>query len=136
MGASGHGRGDETGSLVLAPDPAAVRAARRFVADNCSNGSTPEDPRDTAVLLVSELVTNAFTHGRSEARVSVAAASRRVLVEVSDDNSRHPRMVEQDPDALDGRGLTIVDLLSSRWGVRDDRYGKTVWFELVGDAAP
>lgn len=45
-------------------------------------------------------------------------------------------MVEQDPDALDGRGLTIVDLLSSRWGVRDDRYGKTVWFELVGDAAP
>jgi anti-sigma regulatory factor (Ser/Thr protein kinase) len=133
MGSSGHGGGDG-GALVLAPDPASVGAARRFVADNCSNGSTAEDLRDTAVLLVSELVTNAFAHGRSEVRISVAASSGRVRVEVSDDNSRHPRVVEQDPDALDGQGLAIVDLLSSRWGVSDDRYGKTVWFDLVDDA--
>ena len=120
---------------VLAPDPAAVRAARRFVADRCGDGSAPENLCDTAVLLVSELETNAFTQGRSDARVTVAASPKRVLVEVSDDSSRRPRMVEQDPDALDGRGLPIIDLLSSRWGVRDDRCGETVWFELVGDEA-
>jgi hypothetical protein len=60
MGAPGHGRGDDdVDSLVLAPDPASVRVARRFVADNCSKGPAPEDLRDTAVLLVSELVGDA-----------------------------------------------------------------------------
>lgn len=123
------------GELVLMPDPAAVRDARQYVARTCSTAPTPDDLCDTAVLLVSELVTNALVHGRSEARVAVAVWPGRVLVEVSDDNSRHPQMVEQDPDALDGRGMSMVDLLSSRWGVRDERIGKTVWFELVDEAA-
>lgn len=135
MSASGRGSDLPGDGLVLAPDPVAVRAARRYVADRCSGAATPEDLCDTAVLLVSEIVTNAFAHGRSQARVTVAASPERILVEVSDDNSRHPRMVEQDPDALDGRGLSIIDLLSSRWGVRDESIGKTVWFELVGDEA-
>ncbi len=39
-------------------------------------------------------------------------------------------MREDDPAALDGRGLRLLDLLSSRWGVRPDPPGKVVWFEL------
>lgn len=117
--------------LVLAPDPAAVGAARRFVAATCSAGSTTADLRDTAVLLASEAVTNAFIHGRSETRIAVEACLHRVRVEVADGNSRHPKRVEQDAEALDGRGLTIIDLVASGWGVRDDPYGKTVWFEVT-----
>jgi len=75
-------------------------------------------------------VTNAFTHGRSEARLSVTIGLERICVEVGDDNSRHPRRAAQDPDALDGRGLTILDMLAAGWGVRDDAYGKIVWFEI------
>jgi anti-sigma regulatory factor (Ser/Thr protein kinase) len=89
------------------------------------------DTCDTAVLLTSETVTNAFIHGRSEARIKVDPRPGRLLVEVADDNSRHPRPAGHDDDALDGRGLAIVELLSSRWGVVDDAYGKTVWFEVA-----
>ncbi len=116
--------------LTLAPNAAAVRVARQFVETACATARTCEAVRDTAVLLASEVVTNAFTHGRSEARLAVTAVPDFVRVEVADDNSRHPRPVEQDADALDGRGMSIVELLSARWGVRDDLYGKTVWFEL------
>lgn len=116
--------------LVLAPDPAAVRRARAFVSDVCREHGIDEDACDSAVLMVSETVTNAFTHGRSEARISLTVDGRRVRVEVADDNSRHPQVVEQDQEALDGRGINIVDALAVRWGVADDPYGKTVWFEV------
>jgi anti-sigma regulatory factor (Ser/Thr protein kinase) len=117
-------------TLVLAPDAAAVRQARAFVRTACREGGTPQDEIDTVVLLTSEAVTNAFTHGRSEARIAVEAGPEVVHVEVADDNSRHPQRQEADADALDGRGVAILSTLASRWGVRDDPYGKTVWFDV------
>ncbi len=122
--------GEAAATLVLAPDPAAVRQARAFVQTCCRSAGIHDDARETAVLLTSETVTNAFTHGRSEARLSVTIGLERICVEVGDDNSRHPRRAAQDPDALDGRGLTILDMLAAGWGVRDDAYGKIVWFEI------
>lgn len=122
---------DQSGeTLTLAPDPAAVRLARHFVEERCHALGLDDDVCHSAVLMVSETVTNAFLHGRSEARIRVAAGGGRLRVEVADDNSRHPRPVEQDHDALDGRGITIVAMLSHRWGVQTDGYGKTVWFEV------
>ena len=79
-------------------------------------------------------MTNAFIHGRSDARVRVRPGAGCARIEVADDNSRHPQAVEEDVDALDGRGLAIVELVAQKWGVRDDPYGKTVWF-VVGQAA-
>jgi anti-sigma regulatory factor (Ser/Thr protein kinase) len=117
-------------TLVLAPDPAAVREARAFVRTACREAGTARDLLETVVLLTSEAVTNAFTHGRSEARIAVEAGPARVRVEVGDDNSRHPQPQDPDADALDGRGMAILAGLSERWGVRDDPYGKTVWFEV------
>lgn len=116
--------------LTLAPHPAAVGAARQFVAALCRGAGVAEDLLDTAVLLTSETVTNAFTHGRSEARLVVTATAERVRVEVGDDNSRHPQPLERDNGALDGRGMAIVAMLAAAWGVEDDPYGKTVWFEV------
>ena len=116
--------------LVLAPHPAAVGSARAFVERHCRALGLSPDACDTAVLLTSETVTNAFIHGRSEARIRVSRQAGRLLVEVADDNSRHPQPTAQDADALDGRGLAIVELLAARWGVFDDPYGKTVWFEV------
>jgi anti-sigma regulatory factor (Ser/Thr protein kinase) len=117
-------------TLVLPPDIAAVREARRFVQKFCESAAIPDEVRETAVLLASETVTNAFVHGRSDARLAVSLVPGGVLVEVGDDNSRHPRLVDADDLALDGRGLMILTALASRWGVRDDQIGKTVWFEV------
>ena len=43
-----------------------------------------------------------------------------------------PQRLDQDTDALDGRGIAIVAQLATSWGVRDDPYGKTVWFDVAG----
>lgn len=117
-------------AMVLAPDPVSVRRARQLIKDMCQTAGVDEDVCSSAVLLTSELVTNALTHGRSEARLQVQAAADVMVVEVADDNSRHPERVASDPQALDGRGLEIVQLVAARWGVRDDDCGKTVWFEV------
>lgn len=114
--------------LVLAPDPRAVREARAFVRACCQAASIDPDACETAVLLTSEAVTNAFLHGRSEARLAVTVRADRLLVEVGDDTSRSPEPVDQDPDAVSGRGLAILDSLAASWGVSDDRPGKIVWF--------
>lgn len=116
--------------LVLAPDPAAVGLARLFVHDRCRDAALAEDACDTAVLLTSETVTNAFVHGRSEARVAVTAGRGRILVEVGDDDRRCPRVADADGEAVCGRGMAIVDLLAAEWGVREDDGGKVVWFEV------
>ena len=117
-------------SLVLSPDPAEVRRARALVRRVCRDAGLPDSVIDDVVLLTSEAVTNAFTHGRSEARLCVVVTGCVARVEVGDDNSRHPARVRPDPAALDGRGMALVQSLAWRWGVLDDRFGKTVWFEV------
>jgi len=108
----------------------AVGRARGFARDQCTAAGVAVEVADTVVLLTSEAVTNAFVHGRSAARLTVTVLNGRVRVEVADDNSRHPRQVEQDDEALDGRGLLLMTGLALRWGVRDEPVGKTVWFEV------
>jgi hypothetical protein len=96
--------------------------------DLCASWDT--DSVETALLLTSELVTNAVRHGRSDVRLQVAVDGDLLRVDVGDDNSRHPLRKPSDLGALDGRGLQIVELLALRWGVDDEPLGKRVWFEL------
>jgi anti-sigma regulatory factor (Ser/Thr protein kinase) len=81
-------------------------------------------------LLTSETVTNAVLHGRSEIRLTVETSTTRMRVEVGDDNNREPTRRPYDSGALDGRGMNLVDALSSAWGVEAAQCGKVVWFEL------
>jgi anti-sigma regulatory factor (Ser/Thr protein kinase) len=116
--------------LVLPADLAAVRRARNFVRHHCEVAGVAEDVCDTVALLTSETVTNAITHGRSEARLRAFVLSDVVRVEIGDDNARHPSRAERNDEALDGRGLDIVELLARSWGVHDEAGGKVVWFEV------
>ncbi len=120
--------------LVLDPDPAAVARARFFVHDFCCRLPACGDICDTLQLLVSEVVTNAFLHGRSQARLQVTATATSLRLEVSDDNSALPALSAADPDALGGRGMALIEALTSAWGVREDPVGKTVWLELTSEA--
>ncbi|MGN6612360.1 MAG: SpoIIE family protein phosphatase [Angustibacter sp.] len=117
-------------SMVLPLDVSGVRRARAFVRQHCQAAEVDHDVCDTMVLLTSETVTNAFIHGRSEARLRLLIRPDAVRIEVGDDNSRHPKRIERQDDALDGRGLDILDLLATRWGVVNDIAGKVVWFEV------
>lgn len=100
------------------------------MAEQCARIGTSDRVRDDVLLLTSEVVANAVTHGRSEVRLSLRGNRLGVRVDVSDDNTRLPTRQPHDPDALDGRGLSLVDQLADRWGVDSAALGKTVWFEV------
>lgn len=111
----------------------AVRAARRIVAECCSQACMDEHGADAAELLTSEIVTNALLHGRGKVRLGVHVGPTCFRVEVGDDDPRHPKAPAADHDAEGGRGMLIVAALASAWGVSDNPDGKTVWFEIAAD---
>lgn len=125
----------ELRQLVLAPAPVSASRARAFVRAWCARAGVEEDACEAAVLLTSEVVTNAFLHGRSEARLSVTGGlvegSPTVHVEVGDENSRRPTRLRTGTAELDGRGLGIVEACSLAWGVVDAPVGKVVWFDVA-----
>lgn len=81
-------------------------------------------------MVISELVTNAITHGAGTVRLSLEAQRDVVRVEVSDSGSSSPHPLPLDPDGVGGRGLRIVEAIAPRWGVQEDGKGKTVWAEV------
>jgi PAS domain S-box-containing protein len=112
-------------ALVSSP-----RRARRFVRDTLEPLGVPERTIDQAELVATELVTNSVMHARSEVKVSVELVNGRVRLRVDDRSPVRPMVRNATPDAATGRGLFIVEQLSSRWGVDLNRDGKTVWVEL------
>jgi anti-sigma regulatory factor (Ser/Thr protein kinase) len=88
---------------------------------------------EMAVLLVSELVTNAVRHARnrgSKLELRLEAAATSVRIEVHDTDPRWPQ--PGTPTGLDesGFGFVIVQALASAWGVSETPAGKAVWVEL------
>ena len=112
------------------PDLNSPRAARSFVRRALDDSGVSAD---LAVLLISELATNAVLHARTDFVVSVRIEDRRVRVEVQDANERPPVIGHTPPEATSGRGLHLVQSLSSSWGVEGRPEGKIVWFEVPTD---
>lgn len=65
-------------------------AARRAVAGACRDAETGPECLDAAVLMTSEVVTNALLHGQGEVRLAVGADQVLVRVEVGDEESNRP----------------------------------------------
>jgi hypothetical protein len=63
--------------------------------------------------------------------VRVAWGDGAVRVEVEDESPEWPVVRAMDRDALNGRGLILVDRLSTGWGVLAGTRGKTVWFTVI-----
>ncbi|MFD8716890.1 ATP-binding protein [Streptomyces sp. NPDC059629] len=118
---------------------ASVAEARRRVRHHLLTWHLDEDSRDTAVLVVSELFTNAVLHSNGQAVTCVlAVAEGQLFVQVEDDSTGPPIPNPRHAPAHDegGRGLMLVDAVSRRWGVSrsEDRGGGwIVWATL--DAA-
>jgi anti-sigma regulatory factor (Ser/Thr protein kinase) len=92
---------------------------------------------DEAVLLVSELCTNALLHTASgddggTFEVAIYMRSIWLRVEVRDGGAGQTPVVGQPADtfAEGGRGLGLVELLADRWDHSGDRHGRSVFFEL------
>lgn len=87
---------------------------------------------DTAMLLCSELVTNAVRHAGTRLSITLQRLPRGLRVAVADAaGEAWPRLTNPADTDEGGRGLWLVDKLASSWGTTGDGGGKTVWFELV-----
>ena len=120
--------------------PEVVAVARRFVRDLLRAWHAEADA-DAVLLVTSELVTNAVLHARTEGSIRVIPLgehSRLVRIEVYDQNPRRPSTGPCPADATSGRGLALVSLLASDWGMENRPDGKVVWAEVgsVPDPTP
>lgn len=130
--ADAPGRAAASVTLELAPDPSAAGTAREWVAAALDGWPTPSV--ETARLLVSELVTNAVLHARTEIALRRRLEGARARFEVSDGRREGPVPKRYSPDSATGRGLRLVDALATEWGVTRAGRGKTVWFVVTPDA--
>src|SRR5882724_158627 len=90
----------------------------------------PPTVRADALVMVSELVTNAVLHATGVVTVAAECDGHAVSVSVADGTAGKLRVQRHRADVEGGRGLALVAALSKKWGVRPlpDGAGKIVWF--------
>jgi anti-sigma regulatory factor (Ser/Thr protein kinase) len=117
--------------LALPPDVPAVRLARRATRDALAAWQLA-DLEEDAVLLVSELVTNAIRHAVDTGAIGLelTSADTWLRLEVQDGDPHWRQMEDLDDCGESGYGFVLVDSLADRWGVRRICAGKAVWAEL------
>jgi anti-sigma regulatory factor (Ser/Thr protein kinase) len=122
------------GRLTIQARPEMVGAARSFVATALGQA----DPAtDVAVLLASEVVTNAVLHSNSRraggtVTITAVEAGGGARIEVADEGSERSIPEVKGPGCVSGgHGLLLVQTLADRWGYVRDESGTTVWFWLV-----
>ncbi|MCU1392018.1 MAG: ATP-binding region ATPase domain protein [Ilumatobacteraceae bacterium] len=118
--------------ISLDGSTADARRARRAVLELLGDGPPVSFVRD-AVLLTSEVVTNATAHAPGPGRFRASYAAGKLRIDVTDGSTQLPEMADLSAkgNVLGGHGLRLLDTIASRWGVHPERHGKTVWFELV-----
>ncbi len=126
------GSGTETIELGVGPDSLSPRATRHLFARHFA-----DHPRlDDLLLCLSEVVTNAVLHAAPPIHVKGGVVdSRKIRVEVRDGSKASPVQRHPTHSSPTGRGLHLLDSLTSDWGVDITSKGKTVWFEIAGSAA-
>ncbi len=129
-----------TAQLTLQPESSAAGIARRWIREALTQRAR-HDLTDSAVLGVSELVTNALLHVRSPINVRLVESDDRLRIEVYDESLRppdgRPSIIASrgaEPATI-GRGLQIVDSISLSWGVAYADSGKCIWFQPMPEGA-
>jgi anti-sigma regulatory factor (Ser/Thr protein kinase) len=120
----------ETAETVFPAVPESVAAARRFTRAALGRHDIDSDIVSTAMLLVSELATNAIVHGSSTIRLRVGVGDD-IRVEVRDGSEDAPVIGVGDDLRESGRGLAIVTTLADSWDWAPRPPGKVVWFALA-----
>ena len=122
--------------LDLGDRPDAARVGRHFVEEQVHQRSA-ENLLDDVALVAAELLANAGQHGAPPIVVCVTGANNRLRLEVRDASPRSPVRPTHSLSNMTGRGLSLVEAVTTRWGVdREPSGGKVVWaeFDATGDA--
>jgi len=120
--------------ILLTAGPAAAAEARRQVRAAIDTWEAPVDA-EVAVLLTSELVTNAIRHEAGDTvMLTITCICGQLRVDVHDTSCSAPAPAEAPVDAEAGRGLMLVTSLSTDWGFHRTPAGKAVYFTLAFEA--
>lgn len=124
---------ERTGEAVLnlPCELASIAAAREFVRDRLVEWGV-EAQVDDALVVASELVTNAIMHAESPCELRLWLSASAIRVEVLDDGAGTPEPRTSSDTDEGGRGLHLIAALAAAWGIEqipDD--GKVVWAELA-----
>jgi len=118
---------------VAQAEPERVSVARQQLRERLHGWSSP-DQVDSAVLLLSEVLTNVLVHTDTDAlllaEVTGGDDGRRIRIEVTDAGDDLPHVRRPGELASSGRGLVLIELLAHTWGVAPRGRGKSIWFEL------
>ncbi|MET8808730.1 SpoIIE family protein phosphatase [Streptomyces sp. NPDC004546] len=145
---TGAHRGDDVALLLMRYDgmavrplreswtvwrvPEAVRHARRFTRRTLRGWGVSPDTLDAALLVVSELVTNALVHTNGQVRLDMSLINHRLRLAVADASPRSPvKPTSIGWEATGGRGILLVEAVSVAWGTLPVSGGKQVWADLV-----
>jgi anti-sigma regulatory factor (Ser/Thr protein kinase) len=113
-----------------------VGRVRLFFREQAGSWGLDQEVIDTAELLLSELMTNAYQHAKEppgrEVWARAILSEGRLRVVVTDASDRLPVVRSASAEDESGRGLTLVASLADDWGAerREPGVGKRVWFEL------
>ncbi|MEY2245814.1 SpoIIE family protein phosphatase [Streptomyces sp. BF23-18] len=118
---------------VAQAEPERIAEARQQLRELLHDWASA-DQLDSAVLLVSEMVTNVLVHTDADAllvaEVGGEPGKRRMRVEVTDGSDALPHRRHPGELASSGRGLVLVEMLADAWGVDPRGQGKSIWFEF------
>ncbi|MEI5524716.1 SpoIIE family protein phosphatase [Streptomyces brasiliscabiei] len=122
-----------TALTVAQAEPERIAGARQQIRELLHDWNC-DDQLHSAVLLVSEMLTNVLVHTDADAlliaEMTGDAGKRRIRVEVTDASDALPHKRHPGELASSGRGLVLMDMLADAWGVDPRGDGKSIWFEL------
>lgn len=117
-------------SLVLESELRSASIARAFVEERCREWGL-EHVVDDALVVVSELVTNAVLHAHSRAELRLVPGPETLRIEVADEGRAGPDPILAGEDDEHGRGLLLVAVMSAAWGTEArPGGGKVVWADV------
>ncbi|MEV0845407.1 ATP-binding protein [Streptomyces sp. NPDC049954] len=108
-----------------------AKAARRLV-QHALGAWALDELVDDASLVVTELVANAAHHARGDSiRVTISRLEDGgAKIAVTDRSKARPVRRAADLNAVNGRGLLLVDAVATRWGTEAKPWGKQTWAEV------
>lgn len=120
--------------IELPPRPTSAATARKLATAFAERHHLGDDLADSICLVVSELVTNAVLHARTDVVLSLELRPGVMRIGVRDGSLATLAIRNYPAEAVTGRGLGVVEALSRAWGAVADGDGKLVWaeFDLAG----
>ena len=127
-----------THSWTLPADTTAAAAGRDFVRSALAeyvNSNDTADTAEVAAAVTSELCTNAILHGSPPQLLKFVIDREYLRIEVSNSNrvgGTAPKLATMptNSDTVGGRGLNLVNVLSSTWGAEVNSRSTTVWANI------